>query len=104
MSIIATETVWTTGGRIYVSRPKVKTPLTATAQPPDPAFKGVYPQTNNRWRARICVDGIRSCLGNYNTVEEAATAYGLAAVLFFGEFARMSWADWVNEKVTDNKV
>lgn len=50
-------------------------------------FKGVDFR-DRRWRARIKVDRQEIGLGRYDSAEEAATAYGLGAVLYFGEYAR----------------
>src|SRR5215471_15551760 len=48
-------------------------------------FKGVYFQ--GRWVARIRVNGKRIYLGRFDTEEEAAEAYNLAAMEHHGEFA-----------------
>lgn len=51
-------------------------------------LKGVT-RNNNRWAAQIRSQGQQRYLGSYNTREEAATAYAFAAILYFGEFARI---------------
>lgn len=52
-------------------------------------FKGVY-RSRNKWRARIYVlkRGIGG--GSYNTKEEAAKAYNLLALKYFGDFAQLN--------------
>lgn len=51
--------------------------------------KGVYfRKESNKWRARITVNGKVIHLGTYDTKEKAAKAYYIAAVWYFGEFAR----------------
>ena len=45
-------------------------------------YKGVYfDAPANKYRARICVDGIRTDLGHHNTVEAAYHVYSVAALL-----------------------
>lgn len=50
--------------------------------------KGVVPQRNGRWQARIMKDRRYVFLGTYDTVQEASAAYAKAAAELFGEFAR----------------
>jgi len=50
-------------------------------------LKGVSPH-GRRWVARIRVDGVRQSLGRFDTKEEAAEAYRIAADSLHGEFAR----------------
>ncbi len=50
--------------------------------------KGVYPQRNGRWQAKITINGVVSCLGTYDTVQAASDAYFAASQSAFGEFAR----------------
>ena len=52
-------------------------------------FKGVTRGHRNKHRARIQVRRQIINLGSYARLEEAATAYGLAALLYFGDFARL---------------
>jgi hypothetical protein len=55
-------------------------------------FKGVHYDTNRkRWIAQVQINGRRSHIGAYRTREEAARAYDLAAVKYFGEFARLNF-------------
>ncbi|HCF4483434.1 TPA: AP2 domain-containing protein [Pseudomonas aeruginosa] len=50
-------------------------------------FKGVSRTAEGRWRARITVGRKEVRLGNFDTREEAAAAYDLAALQLHGEFA-----------------
>lgn len=50
--------------------------------------KGVYQTKYGRWQAKILVQGKRLHLGNFQTKEEALTAYGAAAQKHFGAFGR----------------
>lgn len=54
-------------------------------------FKGVsWHAKDKRWRAQIAVNGTRVHLGQFTDEREAAFAYNKAAVLYFGEFARLN--------------
>jgi hypothetical protein len=57
-------------------------------------FKGVS-RNRGRWRARIQVVGGELALGRFDTAEGAARAYDAAALLHFGEFARVNFPDEV---------
>ncbi len=50
-------------------------------------FCGVDLVDNNRWRARLKVDGKRYTLGQFATREEAASVHDGWSEIFFGEFA-----------------
>lgn len=50
-------------------------------------FKGVSRTGKCRWRATIACDGKQKHLGYYDTENEAALAYNMAAVALHGEFA-----------------
>ena len=53
-------------------------------------FKGVdFKKDGGKWRARIRVNGIQSCLGYFDTPEEAAQAYIDAVEPYHGEFGRI---------------
>lgn len=53
-------------------------------------FKGVFkPKGRRRWRARIKVAGKEYNLGCFQTRDEAAAAYAVAAKRMMGEFARV---------------
>jgi hypothetical protein len=60
-------------------------------------LKGVR-QLGKRYQARITLDQKTEYLGCYPTPEEAARAYDLAAVQFFGAFARLNFPSWAGEK------
>jgi hypothetical protein len=56
------------------------------------SFKGVsWDSRNKKWKAQICVDYKATNLGRFLSEKEAAQAYNLAAIEFFGEFA------WLNK-------
>ena len=59
-------------------------------------FKGVrlagWTSGSKRWRATIFYDGKHHCLGYHQTPEDAARAYDEAALIAFGEFARLNGA------------
>lgn len=51
-------------------------------------IKGVsMHSTSKRWRARVYRNGVETHLGFFNTKEEAAEAYRVAALESFGQFA-----------------
>ena len=61
-------------------------------KPPRSQYKGSYwCQQTGRWRARIRVDGHLRCLGRFDSAEEAARAYDVAAMEAFGEFAYLNF-------------
>lgn len=54
-------------------------------------YKGVsFSKWSGRWRARIKVQGKSKYLGQFDTKEDAALAYNVAAVEFHGAFALLN--------------
>jgi frataxin-like iron-binding protein CyaY len=55
-------------------------------------FKGVHFDSNTgKWRAQIQYKGKTFHMGSFDSEEEAATKYDLAAIDLFGEFARTNF-------------
>lgn len=60
-------------------------------------FKGVYPTKRGKpWQSQITVDKQTILLGTYNTKEEAAKAYDIAALKYKGEFAKLNFTGECN--------
>ena len=55
-------------------------------------FKGVsWDKGRQCWQAKICRNGRHCNLGRYGDESEAARAYDAAAIVHFGEFARLNF-------------
>lgn len=54
-------------------------------------FKGVFKLPNGRFQSSIRVNGKQNYLGVFSTAEEAGLAYDLAAMEFYGEFAKTNF-------------
>jgi hypothetical protein len=52
-------------------------------------YKGITFNVN-KWMARIKINGHSIYLGRYSSEESAARAYNAAAILYFGEFAKLN--------------
>jgi hypothetical protein len=52
-------------------------------------YKGVH-QSGYKWIAKIVVDGEPIYLGTFDNEADAARAYNAAAIVAFGEFARLN--------------
>ena len=61
-------------------------------------YKGVQAREYGRFRCRIRVDGVIKTIGNYNSAIEAAIAYDIAAIKYFGEFARTNFKQENDER------
>jgi hypothetical protein len=62
-------------------------------------YKGVVfdpKRVANPWQAYIGTDSERESLGSYDTAEKAAEAYNRAAIVRYGEFARLNEIDYDN--------
>jgi hypothetical protein len=57
-------------------------------------YKGVNLDTvNNKWKARICLNGKQIHLGRFDSEIAAARAYDLMAKELFGQFARLNFVE-----------
>jgi hypothetical protein len=62
-------------------------------------FKGVT-RRGSRWRAEIFTNGVRQHLGYFDTEEEAALAYDVAAYAQRGEFAYLNFPEVLTQNAT----
>ena len=55
-------------------------------------YKGVFPSGTQRnpWKAKIKINGRTISLGNYKSEVQAAKAYNLAAIEYFGDYALLN--------------
>lgn len=59
-------------------------------------FKGIsWNKRHKKWRARIGIGGKVKYLGCYESEEEAARAYGAAAKIYHGEYARPNFMEQI---------
>jgi hypothetical protein len=56
-------------------------------------FKGTFKGRNDKWRAKIMIDGRVIHLGTYSTEVEAAHVYDQAASQYFGEYAYLNFPE-----------
>lgn len=57
-------------------------------------YNGVYfSKSRRKWRAAIRIDGQTRAIGAYDTAEEAARAFDIAAFAYRGGFARLNFPD-----------
>lgn len=59
-------------------------------RPGSSRYRGVRKGAGGKWRADICIRGVRTFLGHYATEEEAAIAWNQAALVGWGSFARLN--------------
>lgn len=54
-------------------------------------YKGVYwRKDNNKWQAHIRINNKPKYLGYFTVEEDAAIAYNIAAIKYYGEYARLN--------------
>ena len=53
-------------------------------------FRGVCPARRGKYRAYIVLNGKQHSLGQFDNPNDAARAYNKAALIYFGEFARLN--------------
>jgi hypothetical protein len=67
-------------------------------------YKGIQTHANGRWNARIAFCQRNISLGLYDTIQEAAAAYDLAAEMLFGEFAWLNRDHLIGVRQSSEKI
>ncbi len=66
------------------------------SQPNKYGFRGIQ-KVNKKWIARIRPNGIHTHIGIFDSPEEAARAYDVAAKKYYGEFAKLNFPTELNQ-------